>query len=77
MDNNNKERIDNIRERIKHLQDIGIKMSVYAVYLDIPLKKVYNFINGKINFAKDSEKLDELENLLEELEEIFFSDKND
>ena len=72
MDNNNKERIDNIRERIKHLQDIGIKMSVYAVYLDIPLKKVYNFINGKINFAKDQDTLDELERLIEELEEIFF-----
>ena len=69
---NNKERIDNIRERIKHLQDIGIKMSVYAVYLDIPLKKVYNFINGKINFAKDQDTLDELERLIEELEEIFF-----
>ena len=68
----NKERIDSIRERIKRLQDIGIKMSVYAVYLDIPLKKVYNFINGKINFAKDQDTLDELERLIEELEEIFF-----
>ena len=77
MDNNNKERIDNIRERIKHLQDIGIKMSVYAVYLDIPLKKVYNFINGKINFAKDLDTLDELERLISELEDIFFSNKND
>lgn len=73
----NKERIKNIRNRIKRLQDIGIKMSVYSVYLDIPLKKLYNFINGKINFAKDSEKLDELEALLEELEDIFFSNKND
>ena len=72
MENNNKERIDSIRERIKRLQDIGIKMSVYAVYLDIPLKKVYNFINGKINFAKDQDTLDELERLIEELEEIFF-----
>ena len=72
MENNNKERIDNIRERIKRLQDIGIKMSVYAVFLDIPLKKVYNFINGKINFAKDQDTLDELERLIEELEEIFF-----
>lgn len=73
----NKERVEMIRNKIKRLQEIGIKMSVYSVFLDIPLKKVYNFINGKINFAKDSEKLDELENLLEELEEIFFSDKND
>ena len=72
MENNNKERINNIRDRIKHLQEIGIKMSVYAVYLDIPLKKVYNFINGKINFAKDQDTLDELERLIEELEEIFF-----
>ncbi len=78
MENNNKKRIDNIRDRIKRLQDIGIKMSVYAVYLDIPLKKVYNFINGKINFAKDQDTLDELERLVSELEEIFFFDnKND
>ena len=72
----NKERIEMIRNRIKRLQEIGIKMSVYSVFLDIPLKKVYNFINGKINFTKDSEKLDELEVLLEELEDIFFN-KND
>lgn len=68
----NKERIENIRNRIKRLQEIGIKMSVYAVYLDIPLKKLYNFINGKINFTKDLDTLDELERLVSELEEIFF-----
>ena len=73
----NKERIENIKDRIKRLQEIGVKVSVYATYLNIPIKKLYNFINGKINFAKDSEKLDELEALLEELEEIFFSNKND
>lgn len=76
MENNNKGRIDNIKDRIKRLQEIGIKMSVYAVYLDIPLKKVYNFINGKINFAKDQDTLDELERLVSELEDVFFSDKN-
>lgn len=73
----NKERIENIKYRIRRLQDIGIKVSVYATYLNIPLKKVYNFINGRVNFVKDSEKLDELENLLEELEDIFFDNKND
>ena len=73
----NKERVNNIRDRVRRLSEIGVKPSVYATYLNIPLKKIYNFINGKVNFAKDSEKLDDLENLLEELEEIFFSDKND
>lgn len=72
----NKERANNIRERVRRLSEIGIQVSVYAIWLDIPLKKMYNFINGKINFAKDQEKLDELEELLEELENIFFS-KND
>ncbi len=72
----NKERVNNIRERVRRLSEIGIQVSVYAIWLDIPLKKMYNFINGKINFAKDQEKLDELEELLEELENIFFS-KND
>ena len=76
MENNNKERINNIRDRVRKLSEIGIQVSVYAIWLDIPLKKMYNFINGKINFAKDQEKLDELEELLEELENIFFS-KND
>lgn len=70
MDNN--KRVDTIRDRIKVLQDLGIKPSVFATYLDIPLKKLYNFMNGKVNFAKDQEKLDELERLIEELEEIFF-----
>ncbi len=70
MDNN--KRIDTIRDRIKRLQEFGIKPSVFATYLDIPLKKLYNFMNGKVNFAKDQEKLDELERLIEELEEIFF-----
>ncbi len=70
MDNN--KRVDTIRDRIKRLQEIGIKPSVFATYLDIPLKKLYNFMNGKVNFAKDQEKLDELERLIEELEEIFF-----
>ena len=74
MDNN--KRVDTIRDRIKILQEIGIKPSVFATYLDIPLKKLYNFMNGKVNFAKDQEKLDELEELLEELENIFFN-KND
>lgn len=74
----NKERANNIRERVRRLSEIGIQVSVYAIWLDIPLKKMYNFINGKINFAKDQEKLDELEELLEELENIFFhNDKND
>ena len=72
----NKERVNNIRERVRKLSEIGIQVSVYAIWLDIPLKKMYNFINGKINFAKDQEKLDELEELLEELENIFFN-KND
>lgn len=70
MDNN--KRVDTIRDRIKRLQELGIKPSVFAIYLDIPLKKLYNFMNGKVNFAKDQEKLDELERLIEELEEIFF-----
>lgn len=70
MDNN--KRVDTIRDRIKRLQEIGIKPSVFATYLDIPLKKLYNFMNGKVNFAKDQEKLDELERLIEELEETFF-----
>lgn len=68
----NKERINTIRDRIRRLQEIGIKPSVFATYLDIPLKKLYNFMNGKVNFSKDQDKLDELERLLEELEEIFF-----
>lgn len=70
MDNN--KRVNTIRDRIKRLQELGIKPSVFAIYLDIPLKKLYNFMNGKVNFAKDQEKLDELERLIEELEEIFF-----
>lgn len=73
----NKERVNNIRERVRRLSEIGVKPSVYATYLDIPLKKLYNFLNGKVNFAKDQETLDELERLVSELEEIFFSDKND
>lgn len=68
----NKERINTIRDRIRRLQEMGIKPSVFATYLDIPLKKLYNFMNGKVNFSKDQDKLDELERLLEELEEIFF-----
>ena len=68
----NDKRVNTIRDRIKRLQEIGIKPSVFATYLDIPLKKLYNFMNGKVNFAKDQEKLDELERLIEELEEIFF-----
>ena len=74
----NKERVKDIRNRVKKLQDIGVKPSVYATYLDIPLKKIYNFIDGRVNFAKDLDTLDELERLISELEEIFFSDnKND
>lgn len=73
----NKERVNNIRERVKALQDIGIQVSVYALYLDIPVKKLYNFLNYKVNFTKDQDTLDELERLVSELEEIFFSDKND
>lgn len=73
----NKERVNNIRDRVKRLQDIGVKVSVYATYLNIPLKKLYNFLNGKVNFAKDQETLDELERLISELEDIFFNDKND
>lgn len=73
----NKERVNNIRERVRRLQDIGIQVSVYALYLGIPVKKLYNFLNHKINFAKDQDTLDELERLVSELEEIFFSDKND
>ncbi len=74
----NKERANNIRERVKVLQDIGIQVSVYALYLDIPVKKLYNFLNYKVNFTKDQDTLDELERLVSELEEIFFSnDKND
>lgn len=74
----NKERANNIRERVKALQDIGIQVSVYALYLDIPVKKLYNFLNYKVNFTKDQDTLDELERLVSELEEIFFSnDKND
>lgn len=73
----NKERVNNIRERVKRLNEIGIQVSVYALYLDIPVKKLYNFLNHKINFAKDQDTLDELERLVSELEEIFFSDKND
>ena len=73
----NKERVNNIRERVKRLQDIGIQVSVYALYLDIPVKKLYNFLNYKVNFTKDQDTLDELERLVSELEEIFFSDKND
>lgn len=65
-------RVNTIRDRIKRLQEIGVKPSVFATYLDIPLKKLYNFMNGKVNFAKDQDKLDELERLIEELEEIFF-----
>ena len=68
----NKERANNIRERVKALQDIGIQVSVYALYLDIPVKKLYNFLNYKINFAKDQDTLDELERLVSELEDIFF-----
>ena len=73
----NKESVNNIRERVKALQDIGIQVSVYALYLDIPVKKLYNFLNYKVNFTKDQDTLDELERLVSELEEIFFSDKND
>ena len=73
----NKESVNNIRERVKRLQDIGIQVSVYALYLDIPVKKLYNFLNYKVNFTKDQDTLDELERLVSELEEIFFSDKND
>lgn len=73
----NKERVNNIRERVRRLCEIGIQVSVYALYLDIPVKKLYNFLNYKINFAKDQDTLDELERLVSELEEIFFSDKND
>lgn len=73
----NKERANNIRERVKALQDIGIQVSVYALYLDIPVKKLYNFLNYKVNFTKDQDTLDELERLVSELEEIFFSSKND
>lgn len=68
----NKERVNNIRERVRKLQELGVKPSVYATYLDIPLKKLYNFIDGRVNFAKDQDTLDELERLIEELEEIFF-----
>ena len=75
---NNKERANNIRERVRKLQELGIKPSVYATYLDIPLKRLYNFIDGRINFAKDLDTLDELERLISELEDIFFSNnKND
>ena len=72
----NKERIENIRNRVRRLQDIGVKVSVYATYLNIPLKKLYNFLNGKVNFAKDQETLDELERLITELEDIFFNKNN-
>lgn len=73
----NKERVNNIRERVRKLQELGVKPSVYATYLDIPLKKLYNFIDGRVNFAKDLDTLDELERLISELEDIFFSNKND
>ena len=73
----NKERANNIRERVRKLSEIGIQVSVYALYLDIPVKKLYNFLNYKVNFTKDQDTLDELERLVSELEEIFFSDKND
>lgn len=73
----NKERANNIRERVRRLSEIGIQVSVYALYLDIPVKKLYNFLNYKVNFTKDQDTLDELERLVSELEEIFFSDKND
>ena len=73
----NKERVNNIRERVRRLSEIGIQVSVYALYLDIPVKKLYNFLNYKVNFTKDQDTLDELERLVSELEEIFFSDKND
>ena len=74
----NKERANNIKDRIRKLQEIGVKPSVYATYLNIPIKRLYNFMGGKINFAKDQDVLDELERLISELEEIFFSDnKND
>lgn len=72
----NKDRVNNIRERVKRLQNVGIQVSVYALYMDIPIKKMYNFLNGRVNFAKDLDTLDELERLIEELENIFFSDKN-
>lgn len=72
----NKERIENIRNRVRRLQDIGVKVSVYATYLNIPLKKLYNFLNGKVNFTKDQETLDELERLITELEDIFFNKNN-
>ena len=72
----NKERVNNIRDRIKRLQDIGVKPSVYATYLDIPPKKIYNFMGGKVNFAKDLDTLDELERLITELEDIFFNKDN-
>ena len=73
----NKERVNNIRERVRKLQELGVKPSVYATYLDIPLKKLYNFIDGRVNFAKDLDTLDELERLISELEDVFFSNKND
>lgn len=74
----NKERANNIRERVRRLSEIGIQVSVYALYLDIPVKKLYNFLNYKVNFTKDQDTLDELERLVSELEEIFFyNDKND
>ena len=73
----NKDRVNNIRDRVKRLQDIGVKVSVYATYLNIPLKKLYNFLNGRVNFSKDLDTLDELERLISELEDIFFNDKND
>lgn len=73
----NKERANNIKDRIRKLQEIGVKPSVYATYLNIPIKRLYNFMGGKINFAKDQDVLDELERLISELEDIFFSDKND
>lgn len=69
---NNNERVDTIRDRVKRLQELGVKPNVYAIYLGIPLKKVYNFLGGKINFAKDLDTLDELERLVSELEDIFF-----
>ena len=72
-----KERIEMIRNKIRKLQEIGVKPSVYATYLNIPLKKIYNFMGGKVNFSKDLDTLDELERLIEELEDIFFDNKND
>ena len=48
----NKERINTIKDRIRRLQEIGIKPSVFATYLDIPLKKTYGTISGDFGSSR-------------------------